>query len=75
MLQKSSIALICKLSLFFSLQLPEASPSSERLASFPGFEEDHRRLQRKLPAAGTDGEQSYEAETLGPDSRVNWSHI
>jgi len=48
-------------------QVPEASPRLEGVAGLPGPEENHRRVQRVLPPAGTDDQPRHDESPLEED--------
>jgi len=55
--------------------LPKVTQGLEGVAGLPRVEEDHRRLQRHLPAARVDEQQGHEVPALAKDPNDHRVHF
>ena len=57
------------------IKMPEATERAERMAGVRYVEADYRRLQRLVPAAGADDQQSDEVAPLAASDRDHRPHV
>ena len=57
------------------MKVSQVTEGTEGVAGVRCVEEDHRRLQRPVPAAGADDQQGDEAASLGPPGRDHRTRV